>query len=186
MTIQSFGQTLISAQIDGTALTASTTATSIIPAAAKFSLPANTLMIGSVLRVKAVGRITTVVTIPGLLTLDVRFGASTVQFTSNSIALNVVAQTNATWLYEAMLTCRGIGSAATILGTGSFTSRASINAPAVGTTNGVGVVPLPDTAPTVGTAFDSTAAQVVDFFGTWSTNNANSIQVHQYTLELMN
>lgn len=188
MSFNSWNQSLITAQIDGTALASSTAATSILPAAAKFTLPANLLAIGTVLRVRAAGRISTVVTTPGTLTLDIRLGASTVIFNGGAMALNVTAQTNATWLFEADLICRSIGAStsATILGVGKFTSRAIIGSAAVAA-GGVTSSPLPDTAPVVGTGFDSTAAQVVDFFGTWSVSNAaNSIQLHQYELILGN
>ncbi len=183
----SFYEVLITSQIDGTALTASTTPTSIIPPAARFTLPSNFFAIGKKLRVKASGRITTVTT-PGNLTLDVRLGASTVIFNGGATALNATVQTNQTWELEVDLTCRSIGNStlATILGTGKWTSRASLNGPAVGTTTGVGVVLLPDTAPVVGTGFDSTVTNVVDLFATFGTNNANSIQVHQYSLESLN
>jgi hypothetical protein len=45
---------------------------------------------------------------------------------------------------------------------------------------------LPNAAPAVGTGFDSTVDMVLDLFGTWSLNNANSIQVHQYAATLSN
>lgn len=184
----SFYEVLITAQADGTALTNTTTATSIIPAAAKFVLPSNFFWAaGKKLRVRAQGRISTVVTTPGNITFDVRFGATTVIFNGGATALNVVAQTNATWWLEVDLTCRSIGAAATILGTGKWISRASLNAPAVGTTTGVGTVLLPDTAPVVGTTFDSTATQAVDLFAAWSiANAANTLTLHQYSLESLN
>ncbi len=181
-------ETLITSQVDGTALTGSTSATSILPGAAKLTLPPNFFdVIGKKIRVKASGRITTVVTTPGTLTLDVRFGAVIVA-TSQAFALNVTAQTNATWELEWDLTCRAIGSSTTanMMHTGKWISRASLNAPAVGTTTGVGAVLIPDTAPAVGTGFDSTTSQVVDLFATWSISNADSIQVHQYELISLN
>ena len=46
--------------------------------AARFTLPANYFSIGKKMRVRSSGRISTVVTTPGTLTLDLRFGASTV------------------------------------------------------------------------------------------------------------
>jgi hypothetical protein len=189
MSSNTWWQALTTQQVDSTALANTTTPTSIIAAAARYTLPAGILLIGSKLRIKASGRISTVVTTPGNLTLDVRFGATTVVFNGGATALNIVAQTNATWDYEADLIVRSIGSgtAGTILGTGKWTSRASLNAPAVGTTTGVGVVLLPDTAPVVGTGFDTTVANTVDFFATFSVANAsNSIQTHQYELTLCN
>ena len=188
MSSNSWNQTLITQQVDGTALSNTTTATSILAPAAKFVLPSNLLLIGTKLRVKAHGRISTVVTSPGNLTLDVRFG-SVVVFNGGASALNVAAQTNATWDLEIDLTCRSIGAStsATMLGIGRWMTRASLNAPAVGTTTGVGTVLLPDTAPAAGTGFDSTASQTVDLFATWGTANAsNSIRCDSYELILCN
>lgn len=185
----SFYETLVTAQADGAALSNSTTPTSIIPTPAKFVLPSNFFAnIGKKLRVKASGRISTVVTTPGNLTLDIRFG-STVVWNGAASALNIVAQTNASWSFELELTARTLGqtTVANLIGVGQWISRASLNAPAVGTTTGVGVVLLPDTAPAVGTGFDSTATQAVDFFATFSVANAaNSLTLHQYSLESLN
>lgn len=187
MSNNSWQQTLIAQQVDGTALTNSTTATSILAPAARFTLPANLFSVGSKLRAKASGRISTVVTTPGTLTLDMRLGSSVV-FTSGAMNLNVTAQTNATWEIEADLLVRSIGNGtvATILGTGKFASRALIGSAAVAA-GYPGVALLPDTAPSAGTGFDSTAAQIFDVFGTWSVANAaNSIQTHQFELVLCN
>lgn len=185
MSIQTWQETLISSQVDGTALTNTTTATSIIPPAAKLILPANFFAIGKVLRLKASGRISTVVTSPGTLTLDVRFG-STVVANGGAMNLNTAAQTNATWSLEMVLTCRAIGTSANLMWTGEWKSRAIIGSATVAA-GGVTTTPLPDTAPAVGSNFDSTATQAVDFFATWGTANAsNSILVHQYSLESLN
>lgn len=176
----------MSSQADGTALTASTSATSLLPSSAKFTLPANFLSIGTVLRIRAAGRITTVVTTPGTLTLDIRFG-SVIVATSPAFALNIVAKTNVTWVLEWDLTCRAIGgsTSANMMHTGKWTSEAVIGS-AVPGTGSSGVLLIPASAPAVGTGFDSTAAQQIDFFGTWSINNADSILVHQFTIDSPN
>src|SRR5271154_4357852 len=102
-----YAWTLITAQGDGGALT-NTTPASILPTQAKFTLPANFLSIGTTLRVRSAGRISTVVTTPGTFTFDIRFGAVIVA-TSPAFALNVVAQTNVTWVLQWDLTCRAVG-----------------------------------------------------------------------------
>lgn len=185
MSLQTWQETLVTAQVDGTALTNTVTATSIIPPAAKFILPSNFFAIGKMLRLKASGRISTVVTSPGTLTLDMRFGG-TVVANGGAMNLNTTAQTNATWLLELIATCRAIGASANLMWTAEWKSRAIIGAAAVAA-GGVTVTPLPDTAPAVGSNFDSTTTQAVDFFATWGTANAaNSIQLHQYSLESLN
>ncbi len=184
MSLQTWQETLVSAQVDGTALNTSTTPTSILPAASKLTLPANYFAIGRVLRLTAMGRMSNIVTTPGTLTLDVRFG-STVVFNGGAFSLNAVAKTNVGWRLVALLTCRAIGSGSTanLLGQGDFTSESVVGS-AAGVANDV---LLPATAPAVGTGFDSTAAQVVDLFAAFSISNAaNSIQLHQYILESVN
>lgn len=187
MSYNSWNQSLITQQVDGSALASSTAATSLLAPQAKFTLPANLLQIGTKLIVRAGGRISTVVTTPGTLTLDIRLG-SVVAFNGGAMNLNVTAQTNATWGLEIDLLVRSIGAStsATVIGIGNFWSRAVIGSAAVAA-GGVGTSMLPDTAPAAGTGFDSTSAQIVDFFGTWSVSNAsNSITCHQYELVLCN
>lgn len=185
----SFQECLITSQVDGTALTNTTTATSIIPAAARFTLPANFFWVpGKSIRVTARGRVSTLTVTPGTLTLDVRLGtvaAPIIVFTGGAMSLNTTAQTNDTWEFETILTCRAIGSgtSANLMGIGSWASAAILGA-AAGIAESL---MLPATAPAVGTGFDSTITNVVDFFATWSVANAaNSIQVHQYILESLN
>lgn len=186
MSNPSFPLLLASSSSDGAALANSTTATSILHASGKGKIGGTTLTLGSKLRIKLRGRVSTLVTTPGTLTLDVRLGG-TVVFNGGAMTLNTTAQTNATWEADLILECRslGTGTSATMLGTGTFESRAVVGSAAAGS-GGAGRLLLPDTAPAVGTGFDSTADQLVDVFATWQTANAsNSIQVHQSTLELL-
>lgn len=192
MSLQTWRETLITAQVDGTAIATSTTPTTLLPATARLTLPSNFFSaIGKMLRVTAKGRVSTVVTTPGTLTLDLRLGtvaSPIVVFNGGAMNLNVTAQTNATWEFEVELTARALGSgtAANLMGSGRFTSRALIGSAAVAA-GYEGSALLPDTAPAVGTGFDSTVTNVFDMFATWSVSNAaNSIQLHQFTLESLN
>lgn len=185
----SFYETLVTAQAAGAALSNSTTPTSLLPAGARQALGANFFWFpGKKIKLKASGVISTVVTTPGNFTFDFRLG-SVIAWNGGASALNIVAQTNANWDFEVEMTCRAIGQTTTanLIGLGKFISRASLNAPAVGTTTGVGTVLLPDTAMAAGTGFDSTASAIADLFGTFSVANAaNSITLHQYSLESLN
>lgn len=175
---------LASASSDGAALTGTVTATSIMPSSAIATIPAGALQIGSMVKITLRGRITTIVTTPGTLTLDLRLGGVVVS-AFGAISLNVTAQTNATWSAELIATVRstGAGMAASALCTGQFSSRAIIGSGAAGTT-GVYTQLLPETAPAVGTFFDSTVAVPVNVFATWSIAQASSIQIHQALVEL--
>jgi hypothetical protein len=190
MSSQSWRETYIVATGDGTALASSTTATSLLPAATKFTLPSAFFQAvdGKTLRVRATGRISTVVTTPGTLTLAVRFGSVDV-FSSGAMTLNTTAQTNVNWIFDAYLPIRTVGAStsAALFGQGEFRSHAVIGS-AAPTAGGAGVHLLPyNAAPAVGTGFDSTAAQTVDLYATWSVSNAsNSITLHSYLLESVN
>mgnify|MGYP003327003892 FL=1 len=176
---------LAASQTDGTALANSTTATNILHASGIPTIAGGALQVGSTIKVLVKGRVSTLATTPGTLTLDVRLG-SVVVFNGGAMTLNTTAQTNATFELEALVTIRalGTGTSANALGTGKFTSRAVVGSAAAGS-GGAGTLLLPDTAPAVGTGFDSTASQTVNVFATWQTANAaNSIQVHQSLIEL--
>jgi len=171
-------QLLISQSVDGAALTASTTPTSILHATGKYTFLANEFQVGSVLRLKAHGRVSNIVTTPGTLTLDLR-GQGIVVANGGAMALNIVAKTNVPWVLEWVLECRSVGSitAATFFHQGTWASESVIAAPVPGT-GGVPMHMLPNATPAVGTGWDSTAAFTLDLFATWSLNNANSITVH--------
>lgn len=190
MSRQLWFEPFVSAAGDGTALTNSTTATSLLPAANKFTLPSAFFQYadGTTLRFRATGRISTVVTTPGTLTLDIRFG-SVVVFNGGAMTLNTTAQTNVNWVFEADLVIRAVGAStsANVIGQGFFMSHAVIGSPAP-TAGGCGTHLLPyNAAPAVGTGFDSTASQTIDFFGTWSVANAsNSITLHTASIASIN
>ncbi|MDQ2999890.1 MAG: hypothetical protein M3Y08_01315 [Fibrobacterota bacterium] len=189
MSNQAWVEPFITAGEDGTALASSITATSILHASRKFTLPSYFFdATGKTLRVRATGRISTVVTTPGTLTLEVRFGSVAV-FTSGAMTLNIVAQTNTHWMLDVDLVCRTMGAStsANLLSQGTWKSHAVIGSPAP-TAGGAGEHMLPyNAAPAVGTGFDSTAAQTVDLFATWSVSNAaNSIQCHSFSILALN
>lgn len=176
---------LATSTADGTALTNSTTATSILSSTGVGTIPAGALQIGSQVKMTLRGRISTTATTPGTFTVDMRFGTVVVS-ALGAINLNTTAQTNASFELEILAVIRSIGSgtSATALVTARFSSRALVGSGTV-TASGNGVIILPDTAPAVGTGFDSTVSNAVNCFGTWSTASATStITVHQSLLEL--
>ena len=166
---------------DGSALVSSSTPTSILPASRKFTLASYFFDApGKTLRIRAAGKISTAGSSPGTLTLDVRFG-SVVVFNGGTSATLAVSATNLTWVMEAYLTCRAIGAStsANVIGIGRLeTAALSATTP---------IMLLPTSAPAAGTGFDSTAAQTIDLFATFSVNSAsNSITCQQFSLEAMN
>lgn len=190
MGMQSWETILVSQQVDGTAVTNTTTEGVIIPGHAVYTLPANYLTYaGQALRIRAMGRISNVVTTPGTLTLRVRFGGTgitgIVVAASSAMALNTTAKTNVTWILDWDLTCRSVGSgtSATFMHSGTWTSES-----AVGSTAGAaGAVNIPTSAPAVGTGFDSTVSNQIYLTAQFSVSTATtSIQAHSYKLEGLN
>lgn len=182
-----FREPLMVMNQDGAALTASTTPTSLLHSSGIYTIPANYLAIGTKLKLKASGRISTIVTTPGTLTLDVRFTGGIIVANGGAMALNIVAKTNVPWELEWDLLCRSIGGgvSAQFMHQGQWMSEAVIGSP-LPSAGGAGAHMLPNAAPSLGTGFSSVAGTVVDLFGTWSLNNANSILVHQFSLEAVN
>ena len=178
-------------QVDGPALTASATPTSILHVTCKPQLYAGFFFIGKKLRIHAAGRVSNIVTTPGTLTLDVRLGPADpptiVVANGGAMSLNVVAKTNVPWRLKWDLTCRAIGNgtAANLMHQGDWASESVIASP-LPTVGGAGEHMLPNAAPAVGTGFNSTVGLFMDLFATWSLNNANSIQVHQFHVEELN
>lgn len=181
---QTFAETLISAQVDGAAVTAAA-ATTLLPAAAKALLPANFFSIGRKMRINAWGRISNVTPTPGTARFDVRFGA-TVVFDSLAVVLDpATAYTNTGWYLSVELTCRAIGTTGNLMGQGLWLSH-NITGVAATPPKAAGVAMLPwNSAPAVGANFDTTASQVIDLFFT-QTAASGSCTLHQFEVLLPN
>jgi hypothetical protein len=184
MSSQGWQETLITSSVDGTAVTAAA-ATTLLPAAVKYTLPNNFFYVGRQLLIKASGRISSVITTPGTARFDVRFGA-TVVFDGLAVLLDsVAAHTNVGWILEILLTCRAIGTTGNLIGQGKWTSEDILGVPATAP-KGVLTAMLPwNSAPAVGNNFDTTATQQVDLFFT-QTAATGSITLHQYSLWSLN
>lgn len=186
----SFTEVLLTSQIDSTALTNTVTATSILPPAARYWLPAGFFsQIGKTIKLIAKGRISATAASVNL-TFDVRLGPATpsiIVWNGGVIATPAFVKTNVSFSLEVLLTCRSIGNStlATLIGMAKADSESFPGGSA--TAGIVGTSLLPATAPAVGTGFDSTVANVIDLFATWGTAAAgNSIQTHQFILESLN
>jgi hypothetical protein len=186
----SWRSTLATARGDGTAIATSTTETTLLPGDARIILPAGFLSnVGQKLKIRAMGRVSNIVTTPGTLTFRVKFNATPIAVASSgALALNIVAKTNVTWALDWDLTVRttGQGTVATLMNFGQWQSESVIGSPAAGS-GGASAHIFPASAPAVGTGFDSTVANLVDLTAQWSVSNAgNSIQLHTYEVESIN
>jgi hypothetical protein len=171
--------TLARAETDGTALSAFTTRASLTPAHARFTTPtAGFWQVGKVLRVTALGRISTFTS--GTFTFS--FGVGSVDAWASQALTMVASQTNQTFRLDLLMTVRAVGAGgsatANLVGVGTLGAGAAITA---------AVTQLPATAPAVGTSFDPGAASVLDLMLACSVSNAaNGATLHEYTLEALN
>jgi hypothetical protein len=174
---------LVIGSTDGPTLTAAAAA-SCIPVANRLILPNNYWNIGKTWLCFLSGRISCVVTTPGTARYDMRTGPSgtIVAFDSGALNLNVVAKTTVPWQLMVRLTCRAIGTSTstTLFGVGRFESEAVVGAP-LPSAGGNGSLLCPVGTPAVGTGFDNTAANAVDWFFT-QTVATGSMTVHQYEI----
>lgn len=168
---------------DGPTLTAAAAA-SCIPVAKRLILPNNYWTIEKAWKVIIGGRISCAVTTPGTARFDFRTGPSgtIVAYDTGAINLNIVAKTNVPFRLEIDLVCRSVGNAAltTLFGIGRLESEALVGA-SLPSAGGNGSILVPTTAPAVGTGFDNTAANAVDFFFT-QTVATGSMTIHNYEI----
>ena len=176
-------QVIASAYTDGPTLTAAAAA-SCVPTYVPTTLPAGYWQIGRIWRLTASGRISCVVTTPGTARFDLRLGG-VVAADTLAIPLNIVAKTNVNWWLEGLFTCRAVGSgtSANLLNQWMWFSEAALLVPVPSTGPGPGGNTLPyNTAPVVGTGFNSQSALTLDFYFT-QTVGTGSLTLHQFLIE---
>lgn len=174
---------LVIGTTDGPTLTAAARA-SCIPTANRMVLPNNYWTPGKSWKVLLAGRMTCAVTTPGTGRFDFATGPSGTILAFDTLAfnLNVAGKTNVPWWLELELDARpvGAGTLTQLFGMGRFTSEALVGAP-LPTVGGNGSLLLPVATPALGTGFDNTAQNAVDFF--WTPSLAtSSLVVHQYKI----
>jgi hypothetical protein len=187
MSLQTWMQTLVTAQVAGPTLSGFTTAATILPTQAIYTLPANFFNnAGQMLKMKAWGQISSFTS--GTFTFNASMGtlAAPISVWTPGAITTVASLTNQTWELEVDMVVRSVGSgtAATILGVGRMTSSIL-----TGSTSAAQALSwlLPSTAPVVGTGFDSTITNVVNLFCACSVSNAsNAITLLSYKLESTN
>lgn len=156
---------------DGAALLSSTTLTSI-GAAPDYTLLPNSLLVGSLVRVRAFGRFSTSAT-PTLLLGVYYGGAAGVALCATAAVTTLSGAANNTWFFEADINVRTVGSSGTAMSVGKVTG--------VSTATGVNLAPA--TAPAVAT-IDTTAAKSIVLCAQWGTNSAsNTITCHHLAID---
>lgn len=186
---QAWAQGLAAQRGQGTLFNTYTTAKTVINQEALYPIGANSLSLGDAFHVSVKGGISNIVTTPGTIVFQVMFG-SIVVWSSGNIQLNATAHTTLPFsleidLYVQLLNTTVGGAIAKLMGIGTlcgvmFTKTA-------GQTDGANTestIVVPVTAPALGTAFDSTIGQTMDFWTGFSISNAgNGIQVAGYRVD---
>lgn len=180
---------LTAAKTAGTSLATFTTAVTAIPAGARHTIAADDWDEGDIIRVKATGRVSNVVTAQPTFTFQFMLGTVAtpiIAWTSGAVQCSTTVHTTVPWDLDVTLTTRSIGSgtSGTLMGIGVLTSRAFVDSGATAdAASSHTSLMVPETTPAVGTGFDTNIANVADFFIACGTSNAgNLIQVEQYAL----
>lgn len=177
---------LITSQVATGATKASfTTAASVLNAQALVTIPANTLVVGDVFRVKVQMGISNVVTAQPTFSFQVMMG-SVIAYTTGAITTNASAHTLIPAELEVTLKVHAIGSGTTakFMGIGRLTGQFVVSGTGGDSAVTHPTLMVPVTAPALGTGFNSTVDQVMDFFVACQTSDpGNAVAVYNYTVE---
>lgn len=186
MSRQAYPELLVWNAASGALFNTYTTAKTVLPGNCVYPFLANWWRKDRIIRTTVVGAISNLVTTPGTLTLQMMLGA-TVVMSSGALQLSSTAHTLAPFVATCIARCDVEGTSAQIMGQWVVQSQA-VHATAVADGTETHTVLMgPNTAPALGSAFDSTAAQNLDFFAGFSISNAaNGIQVQSYMVESLN
>lgn len=189
MSIQTWQETIASMTSVGPTKNTWTTAATVINPQALVSLPPNYLYPGKQLRITVVGGLSNVITAQPTFTFQVMLGA-VIAWTSGAVTTNAAAHTLLPFKLVIDLRCDTVGSGTTakLIGVGTLTGRQFlISGTGVDSVSGDTTLMVPATAPAVGTGFDASIANVLDFFAACSVSNAgNGITIYEYYVEALN
>lgn len=146
-------------------------------------LGGNYWWVGKKLSIKAMGRLTTAAT-PGNLTVELYWGTGadangTIVVTSAAVAL-IANQTSMSWFLDLMIHCRSVGSAGTLFAMGQFDCNPALIA------STAQPVMMPASAPAVSSAIDLTAASILSLQMKRSGSTAETVILHDLTVNAMN
>lgn len=159
----------------GTAYNTSTTLTDVT-VAPQFTLPANSLIAGSGLRITAFGTFSNTAT-PTLLLGAYYGGVAGVALAATGATTTTTGATNWPWRLELNVLVRSTGSSGTAMSQGFVDLGTSLTA--------VARIPIPATALATVT-IDTTAAKTITIGAQWGTSSAsNTLTLHGFQVESM-
>ena len=197
MGVQTWQETLVSMNAAGTLYNTYTAAKSMFTSATALAgssagivtLPANYFQIGKSLHIFGQAGISNRVTGPDTFTIQIMVG-SVIAFTSGAINLTTTAHTTIPMWFDILLTCRAIGNGTLANLMGQCKVQGQMVAMAASLADGAantGWAMAPNTAPAVGTGFDSTVSNTLDFWVAQSVSNAgNGFQMQIYNVVSLN
>lgn len=173
-----------SQQAVGTLFNTYTVAKTVINPQALWTIPAGFLDVpGKVITVDVWGALSNIVTTPGTVTFQCMVGA-VVAFTTGAIQLNATAHTLLPFRLQVILRLDSVGSGTSAKFYGMGTVQGVMFTLTAGQTDAVNTPPVlsaPATAPALGTGFDSTVANVFDFWTGFSISDAgNGVKIVNY------
>lgn len=181
-----YSQVLTSQRAAGTLFNTYTTAKSVLNVTELLPLPGNTLTVGSKLRIRVWGGLSNIVTTPGTVTFQVMMG-NIVVWSSGALQMATTANTLSPFMLDLVvrLDSAGATTAAKFIGGGKLEAlNLQLGAGAANGTVTDSILMAPAGAPAVGTGFDSTIANILDFWVGFSISNAgNGVQLYDYTVE---
>jgi hypothetical protein len=189
MSRNTWQETLVVQEAAGTLFNTYTAVKSVINPQALWVMPAGYLDIGKEFRITVFGGISNIVTTPGLIDFQVKLGSVAI-FDTGNIQLNATAHTTLPFWMEIELTCQAIGSGTNgkFMGISTLSGRMfTLTAGQTDDAQGMQTILAPATAPAQGTGFDSTVANILDFWAGFTISNAgNGIQIQKYKVESLN
>lgn len=193
MSSQSWGALVARIPVAGSLYNTYTTAKSMLTSATiteassgYTTLPPGFFTRGGYVEIDVHAGISNRVTGPDTFTINIVVGG-VIAFTTGAINLTTTAHTTIPAIFRFLLTCRAEGATTTANLMGQCLASGQMIAMASGLADGVantGWAMAPNTAPAVGTGFDSTIATTMDFHVAQSVSNAgNGFQLQQYVVK---
>lgn len=176
----------------GTLLNTYTTAKSVINAQAICPIPPGLVQVGDMLHIRASGGISNIVTSQPTFTFQAMMGpaqpSTIIVHASQALITTTTAHTLIPFEYDLWMRkdSEGSGTAAKFLSQ-AFTRGIMfpISGAVADPTLTIGTIAAPATAPAVGTGYDDTVLNYLDFFAGISVSSAsNGIQIYQYSVDL--
>lgn len=188
-----FVNTVAWQRASGTLFNTYTTAKRVCLDTAIWSIPPNYMMPGRILRSRIFGALSNIVTTPGLFNLQHRMGTITspiAAFDTGNVQLNATAHTTLPFFADIIIVAQveGITTTAKWLGMADISGiMITRTAGQVDDAQGVQEVIAPATAPAQGVGYDSTINNFSDLAAGFTISNVgNGIQIHKYSLEVLN